>query len=144
MDILSYETKEGLVWATFLPHITYLYHPVDLHGYDIVLSSEVATAFSKLHDLSTTILLRSLLNAFTRDIHVNVLIEENILDYVVLLPWYVPEKCRPLARDVLKEVSKFVQIRPPSLCSMAKAKLAKSSTGLKRTLDMRSISDLFN
>ena len=135
VDVRAYEIKEGLVWGTFLPYITYLYDPKRL------LSSELLV---KLHQLSTSVLLHALKNALGRDAHVKILLDEGLLEYVVALPWHVPESCRTLAMGIRKEVSKFVQIRPPSLCSLAKAKLAKSSTGLKRVLDMRSVSDLFS
>ena len=141
-DISAYEVKEGLVWATFLPYITFLYHPV-VSPLSIIEDTEGPELVKRLQRLSTEILLRALQNAFVQELHVSILMKEAMLDYVTALPWHVPVTCQAHARAVLKEVSKFVQIRPPSLCSLAKAKLAKTTTGLKKVMDMKSVSDLF-
>lgn len=139
-DIRAYELKEGLVWGTFLPYMRYLYDPVRMPS---VPEQSVLDLISKLHCLSTNILLHALQNALGRDIHVDILVKESLLDYVITLSWYVPESCIDIARNVLKEVGKLTVIKPPSLCSLAKAKLAKESTGLKKVIEMRSVSDLF-
>ena len=135
VDIRNYEIKEGLVWGTFIPYISYLYDPVKTYSSDML---------ALLYYLSTSVLLHALQNALGRETHVKILIDEGLLEYVVALPWHVPIRCRAQAIAVLKEVSKFVQIRPPSLCSLAKAKLAKSMTGLKKVLGMRSLSDFLS
>ena len=136
-DVRTYEIKEGLVWGTFIPYLTYLYDPVR----KLSLSSDPLV---RLHHLSTSVLLHALQNALGREIHVKILLDEGLLDYVIALSWHVPDSCRSLAVSVLKEVSKFTPIKPPPLCSLAKAKLAKSATGLKTVMRMRSVSDLFS
>ena len=136
VDIRAYEIKEGLVWGTFLPYMGYLYQPQ-------VEDTMVETAIKELKLLGFKILLHSLNNALGREDHVKILVNEGLLDYLIALLWYVPSCCTYLARNVIKDVSKHTQLKPPSLSSLAKAKLAKDVMGLKKVMSMQSVSDLF-
>ncbi len=134
--------QEGLVWGTFLPYIQYLYDPTDV---PISTNDEqLLCLISELSDISVKVLLHALHNALGRESHVKILIEEGLMDYLVALMWHVSGSSRVLLRECLKDISKVTVIKPPSLCSLAKAKLARDSLGLKRVMDMTSVSDLLS
>ena len=141
-DIRAYEIQEGLVWGTFLPYVQYLYDPIDM-----AISTEdeqLLSLITELRDFSVKVLLHALHNALGRQSHVKILIEEGLMDYLVALMWHVPDSSRSLLKECLKDISKLVVIRPPSLCSLAKAKLARESLGLKKVMDIASVSDLLS
>lgn len=135
--VRTYEIKEGLIWGTFLPYMGYLYRPrrlgVERHG----------SLTEELQLLSVKVLLCSLHNALGREDHIKILIEEGLLDYVVSLLWHVPTSCIDVTRNMIKDIGKLTVVKPPSLCSIAKAKLARDVIGLKKVLNMKSMSDLF-
>ena len=139
-DIRKYEIQEGLVWGTFLPYMQYLYDP---EGPLLTRDKSVSSIITELQDLSVKVLLHALHNALGRESHVKILIEEGLLDYLVALMWHISDSSRVFLRNCLKDISKLTNIGPPLLCSLAKARLAKDSLGLKKVMDMASISDLF-
>jgi len=133
--IREYEISQGLVWGTFLPYITFLYAP----GPD--QSTSGCSEISDLHRCACDVLVHCLENALGRESHVSTLIHEELLDYLVALTWIIPGE---RIRNVIREVAKFRQLQPPSLTSLAKAKLAKSQWGLKKLFEMQSMSHLLN
>ena len=144
-DIRTYEIHEGLVWGTFIPYLQYLYDPHLVH--DIVVSAEdthLSHLIAELHNLSMNVLIHALHNSLGREVHVKILVEEGLMDYLVALAWHVPESSRDMFMNCLKDMSKLTAIRPPSLCSLTKAKLAKSSMGLKKVMNMTSVADLLS
>lgn len=138
-DIRAYEIEEGLIWGTFLPYMGYLYSPSIVPD----CSEPLSKLITELQQLSVRVLIHSLHSALGREDHLKILIEEGLLDYFVSLPWYVPNCCTDVARNMIKDISKQTQLKPPALCSLAKAKLAKDVMGLKKVLNVRSVSDLF-
>ena len=138
VDIRTYEIKEGLVWGTFLPFLNYLYSPVR----EIKTAEITGDLVVRLQSLSAAVIIHSLQNALGRELHLKILKEEGLLDYIVALPWHVPENCRERARNLVHDVSKLVQIELPLLSSLTKAQLAKMSLGLKEISGIRSVTDL--
>ena len=134
--IRAYEIKDGLEWETCMPFVNYLYSPVK----ESVKYSK--SLFMKLHHLGTEVLLHALQTAVGRNTRLKTIIREGLLDYIVVLPWHMPESSRGRARDLVQDVGKSIRIELPSLCSLAKAKLAKESLGLKKVLEMESVTDL--
>ena len=140
VGIRRYETKEELIWGTFLPYMSYLYQPSEVaKSGDETLTHLIA----ELQVLSVRVLVHSLHNALGREEHLKILIDEGLVDYFVALPWYVPDSCTDVAKNMIKEISNLTQLKPPSLCSLAKANLAKNVMGLRRMLNIKSVSDLF-
>ena len=54
--------------------------------------------------------------------------EENLVDYVVCMPWSVPEQLKQQACDLVTMLGSFPDMRmqPPQLLNIAKASLAKT------------------
>ena len=143
VEIRAYEIKEGLVWGTFIPFMVYLYEPEVQNTTGPEVDINVVHVIQKLQTLSIKVLIHALHNALGRETHVKILLEEGLLDYAMALLWYVPESCTGMVRNMLKDIGKLTQIKPPSLCSLTKAKFAKEVVGLRKVLNMRSVSDLF-
>jgi hypothetical protein len=139
-DIRAYEIKEGLIWGTFLPYMSFLYHPLSVpKSANVPLMEQI----SELQLLSAKVMIHCLHNALGREEHYTILKAEGLVDYLVAIPWYLPDCCTDIARNMIREISKLVPLKPPSLCSLAKANLAKHTLGLKQVLNMKSMSDLF-
>jgi len=126
VKLRQYEEKEGLIWGTFIPYLNHLYNPPPSSG-------------TELWNLSINILLHILINTLGRKLHVEYLCKEGLLDYTVNLPSVVPVECQALAREVVCELGRHVALQPPSLSTLARAKLAKLCFGLET---MRAVSSV--
>ena len=126
VKLRQYEEKEGLIWGTFIPYLNHLYSPPPSSG-------------TQLWSLSINILLHILINTLGRKLHVEYLCKEGLLDYTVNLPSVVPVECQALAREVVCELGRHVALQPPSLSTLARAKLAKLCFGLET---MRAVSSV--
>ena len=143
-EIRTYEINQGFVWGTFLPYLTFLYTP-DPDVYITSCGAESSPSLIvKLRHQACNVLLLCLQNTLGRQNHVDTLVEEDLLDFLVAMIWNISPESQEIAKKVYKEVAKFQQIQPPSLCSLAKAKLAKTKWGLKKMRDMKSVSHLLN
>lgn len=136
--VRTYEVNADFFCGSSLPSLTSLYHP------EIDHESTNSPSMKKLREVCTDTLLHTLHICLGRQDNLDVLVNENLLDYVVSLPWIVPEASRSRALVVVQEVSKFIQLQPLSLCSLAKAQLAKMKYGLRQVIMVVSISDLLH
>ena len=69
----------------------------------------------------------------TRDI----LVRESLLEYLVCIPWLYPTNWteeKKQAKDLLNSVGKHLQLQPPSLITICKARLAGMYLGLEKVL----------
>ena len=66
-----------------------------------------------------------------------VLIKQGLLDYLVCLPWFIPERhsAHRRAQSLLRMVGAHVPLQPPSLNNIVRAKLAVTSCGLKKAMN---------
>ena len=135
--IQTYEIKEGLIWESVLPYVTFLYAP-DTDIYCILCGvGSAPSLIVKLRHQACVILLQYLQITLSRQIHVDTLVEEDLLDFLVAMIWNISPESQEIAKKVYKEVAKFQQIQPPSLSSLAKAKLAKTKWGLKKMRNVK-------
>ena len=137
-DIRIYERQNGFEWDSFLS-LQYLYEPKHQPT-----SKSTSSVILQLSKLATDILLLSFETTIWKVEHVEVLVEQDLLEYLIMLPWSVPLCSRERARTVVTNVAKIRQIQPPSLSSISKAKLAKMKWGLKKLRDIKSISYLMS
>lgn len=123
------EEEYEQVWATFLPYIRVLYtrEPSNL------ASSELS---AQMHKLSLQTILLSLQNMFSCDYHRKVLYKEKLEDYIICLPAHIPPSLKGQARKLVQIVSAGVQLQPPTLFNLTKAKLAKVHFGLQNLMNM--------
>lgn len=120
-EVRQYEEKEGLVWGAFMPYMKFLYLPI---------KPTAGNVAPELQLFCLNIILHALENALGRTIHIDILVKEGLLDYIICIPWHLPVMIRDSARAVIAELSKHLQIQPPKLSILAKAMLAKNFFGL--------------
>ena len=138
-EMRQYEEKEEFIWGTFLPYLLYLYKPLNLK-HDTAECSDIRFCL-ELHISCCNILLHLLENTLGRELHLEVLIKEGLLDYSLCLPAVLPGECQPRARSLVNELGKHRQLQPPSLCTLAKAHIAKTFCGLQPVMEMNSIGE---
>lgn len=126
--VAKYEEDQKNAWSTLLPYIELFYLPCHCYG----MSDD--PSFLKLRRASVNMILFFLHGKFGRDYICEILFKEGLLDYVIALPWYVEPEFEESARALVSELGSHVKLQPPSLCSIAKAKLAKMYFGLKKII----------
>ena len=137
-EIRQYEEKEEVIWGTLLPYLRYLYKPSTENS----LTDEGDQSIkAQLYINCCNVLLHGLENTLGREVHLEVLLEEGLLDYTMCLPAVLPGECQPRARSLVNELGKHRQLQPPSLCTLAKAHIAKIFCGLQPVMEMTSIAE---
>ena len=134
-EIRHYEEEMESAWDTFLPYLRYLYTPT---------TSIMSNADSNFHIHCCSVLLHGLENPLGRELHLEVLVKEGLLDYTMCLPAVLPGECQPRARSLVNELGKHRQLQPPSLCTLAKAHIAKTFCGLQPVMEMNSIGEFLH
>ena len=135
-DIRKYEENQVCVWGTLIPYVKLLYLP------NSPKSFPHNPLLSKLQLLSVDMVLFFLHSKIIREYHRDVLAKEGLIDFVTCMPWHVPPASRERARDIVLELGSHVRLQPPTLCNIAKAKLAKLYAGLERVLTSFSPMDI--
>ena len=135
-EIRHYEEEMESAWDTFLPYVRFLYTPTT--------SIMSLNADSNLHIICCNVLLHGLENTLGRELHLDVLLKEGLLDYTMCLPAVLPGECQPRARSLVNELGKHRQLQPPSLCTLAKAHIAKTFCGLQPVMEMNSIGEFLH
>ena len=139
-EIRQYEEKEKFEWGTFLPYLQYLYKPI-VELVRVEHSNDGDDIRAKLYINCCSILLNGLENALGRELHLEVLLREGLLDYTMCLPAVLPGECQPRARCLVNELSKHRKLQPPTLCTLAKAHIAKMFCGLQAVMEMNSLGE---
>ena len=138
--IRNFEQSQEFYWEAFSDCVGYLYQQSsNLYRREAL---ECSTIVGKLCSNSINVLLHYLQNTLGRAVHVEIIIKEKLLDYIVALPWIVPAPHKERAKCVIKELRKLQAISPLSLFSLAKAQLASCGHSLQSLSKMTSISDL--
>ena len=140
--VMASEIKNWFVWSTFLPYIKLLYMPDTEASRREQACSETMRS---LHVLSLRTILLGLQNMLGRDNHREVLVQEGLEDYVTCLTSHLPPgMLREQARELVRIVgSGGMQLQPPRLVNLVKAKLAKMHFGLERVVHM-SVGEIVN
>ena len=114
----------GFRWQDIFPVMRLVYSPL----------SHISSDLADMLCLEVGIL--GLQIILGRDDERQVLIKQGLLDYLVCLPWFIPERHRAhrRAHSLLDMVGAHVSLQPPSLNTIARAKLAATSCGLKKAM----------
>ncbi len=123
-DIMEREIKQQYIWATFVPYIKLLYLP-----------SFSISGLERLHMLSLQTILLSLQNMLGRENHIKILLCEGLEDFITCSPSYVPESLKHQAKEMVQIVRSGMQLQPPKLVNLVKAKLAKMYFGLESVMN---------
>ena len=139
--IQEYETNRGYYWATFQSCLECIYEPLYLSEQEFPEENSISLT-RILQTFSITMLLQFLQNCLGRRVHVDIIVKEGLLDYVIPLPWMLPTRYESKAKSVIREVAKFTPIQPPSLVRLAKASIAMNKCGLYKLKNLDSVSQL--
>ena len=120
--IIQYQEEAGYFSLTFRPVLSVLYRPT----YNIQ---------PELQTICQELIVVSLL---TRKNNHDVLIKEDLLDYVTCLPWHTSGSVQQRAKELVTmiQLTTDVNIQPPSLLNMTKATVAKYYCGLDKVLEL--------
>ena len=120
--IIQYQDEAGYFCLTFKPVINVLYRPT----YNIQ---------PQLQTICQELIVVSLL---TRKNNYEVLIKEDLLDYVTCLPWHTSGSVQQRAKELVTmiQLTTDVNIQPPSLLNMTKATVAKCYCELDKVLEL--------
>lgn len=140
MELRAYEVEEGVYWQTFLKCVEFLYFPSS--SIDVTNNFADGLEIKELHQLGIGMLLHYLQSALGKNEHVEIMVEEKLVDFIIALPWNIPNFHEDKAKHVVRELAKIYPVQPLSLSSLAKAKLAKSTWGLKKIMEIQSFQEL--
>lgn len=154
-QIRDHEVKNGYKWSTVTPFVKLAYYP----QFNRELSMEIHrdTASTDAQDSMTVDLnmlavhciemgVFSMQNVLHDEEIRDVLVCEGLVDYIVCMPWNVPQESRVQQRatELVTFLSQHIQLQPPSLVSVTKARLASLHFGLERVLNTLSVHDLLS
>ena len=141
-EIRTYESDRGTIWATLLPYVKQAYLPNTLTSLTSSRPNIDLPLLSELEVLSLKIVLFFIHSKVSIPMYHDLLLKEDLLDFVVCLPWHVPPSCYPEAVNLTSELCTCMpSIVPPRLCNLAKAQLAKLHLGLEQVKKM-SVSEI--
>ena len=127
----KYEKERGTIWATLLPYVKLVFLPETPQHF-----SE-CPSLTELQVLSLRVVLFFLHSKMSVERYHSLLRKEELVDFVLCMPWHVPDACRGEAANVASDLSTAMGgLQPPRLLSLAQAKLAKCSIGLERVRAM--------
>ena len=134
-------TLKGIANVAYYP-----YHNPRFSCVQTYYSKEHTRVVRQLEQRCVEVGIVSLHTALLGDIEKQVLVKEGLVDYVVCLPWCVPKQSATYHRalSMITYLRGTVQLQPPSLLNLAKAKLASMHFGLKKMLNTFSMQDLLH
>ena len=117
-----FEKDREIFWGTISPLVKALYQKEDKQ------QTEEVNFFAPC---KLTLLL-ALLALLSREYHCEVLVKENMIDFVVCLPWYTTGVVQERAMELVCMIrrSPDIQYQPPSLLNICKAAVSMYYCGL--------------
>ena len=119
-----YECKKSIIWDSVLPHVKALYQP-DKPELD-----------NNLISLCKQTVIIALLTMLVTENHRRVLVREQLVDYIICLPWHTSGRVQERAMELVAMVREVpdVPYRPPSLLNLAKGAASMYFCGLDKVM----------
>lgn len=143
--ISEHEKKKGYIWSTVTHFVKLAYLPKHSPRWSFDTPGDnIEESLHELEELCIEAGIFSLQNVLLSSDTRDILIAEGLVDYIVCMPWHLsPDtKAHMRACDLRQFLSSKMQLQPPSLVNLAKAKLAVSHCGLERIVKARSLHDI--
>ena len=140
-SVSEQESSLGFFWSTFFPYLKLLFVPNTLQNSTSPCNDPSISSLQLLSIESVLFSLQCMLN--NPDSRQSFLAEE-FNEYVVCVPWHVPQELKEKASSFLHVLSTHTQLQPPRLSVLAKTKLAKMQFGLEKMIKMSSLFELLN
>ena len=140
--IRQQEAKCGFVWPTIFPFVNLSYFPYLNPKYiPSCSSSDEHQTIRQLQLLCIEAGVFSLQNMLSGSQAREILIKEELVDYVVCMPWYIPpgSRAQTRAHELVSCLHQTMQLQPPRLVTMVRAKLAALHFGLEKVLRTTSV-----
>ena len=137
LQMMQFEEKQRFSWSVFLPYVSLAYIP------NIPTFPE-NPLLTKLQFLSLQTVIFWLRSTLGRSSHQELLIKEGLLDYVICMPWCVPEPIKASANALVSLVTVGNRVTPPRLSTIAKSKLAVVHFGLQWVIKVHSAHELLH
>ena len=143
-SVSEQESSLGFFWSTFLPYVKLLFVPNTPQNSMTPCNEPSKPSISSLQTLSIESVLFSLRCVLNNPDSCQSFLAEELNEYVVCVPWHVPQDLREKASSFLRVLSTHTQLQPPRLSVLAKTKLAKMHFGLERMIKMSSLYELLD
>ena len=153
-EVREHEVKNGYIWSTMVPFVKLAYFPyanpnrscssaTHVHTLTDRQSSDVETV-RKLQELCVEAGIFSLQNMLSGAPAREILVEEGLVEYVTCLPWCTlpGSRAQERARDLVSALRHEMQLHPPRLGTLTRAKLAAWHFGLEKVLRTISVHEL--
>ena len=169
-EIRNHEVKNGYKWSTVIPLVKVAYYPrhsrkfsMEVHrdtdpsnacdsrrdpdttdAHDSDSDSAATINMLAVHCIETGVF--SMQNVLHDEETRDVLVREGLVDYIICMPWNVPQESRVQrrARELVVFLSQHMQLQPPSLVNTTKARLASLHFGLDKVLYTHSVHELLS
>ena len=146
-QIHSYERERDYYWATATPSVKLAYFPKcnphwSFCGPD--RADDDTTFLRELEEMCIEMGVFSLQSMLLSDKTRDILAAESLVDYITCLPWHLPPdtKAHRRACELRVSLSQKMQLQPPSLVNLTKAKLAATHCGLEKILKANSLHEI--
>ena len=136
-ELMRCEETRRFSWSVFFPYVKVVYLP------DIPISQSNSSLVYKAQLLALEVVILWLRSTLGRMSHQEILIQEGLLDYIICIPWHIPDSVASSARALVSVLGTQTPITPPRLSSLAKAKLAKTQFGLDKVFYTHSVHDFW-
>lgn len=155
-EIRDHEVKNGYKWSTVIPFVKLAYYPrhnrefsMEIHRDTCAINTEDGDNVVTLNRLAVNCIemgVFSMQNVLYDEEIRDVLVHEGLVDYIICMPWNVPQESRvqQRARELVVFLSQHMQLQPPSLVNVTKARLASLHFGLDRVLKTLSVHELLS
>lgn len=138
------EYQTSCFWAVLLPYVKLVYAHTPSIASSEALSGPGLPSLQLLATEFAVFFLHCILSN-KQLCYIDTLLREKLVDYIICLPAHMPnQQLRNKAQDLVQELGLSVQIQPPSLTTLAKAKLAKMQFGLEKVIGIHSVQQLFS
>ena len=135
-EVRQHRDKYGVCCVDLLPTISLPYSPLD--PVKSSYTDEHNLIMKKLKQLCVEFGVLCIQYELLGENERKSIIAKKLVDYVVCLPWHVTAGSRAHRRacDLVAFMSENMVLQPPSLINIARAKLAATHLGLKKTLKL--------
>ena len=121
-----------LICAKLLPSVRLAFGPRPHRQVSSRILEHTGPRITQLQELSIETAILSLQCMLVNSRLQRCLVKEGLVEYVFCLPSVVPPSCKQRALNLVAMVTEAMQLNPPKLVTIAKAKVAKMHFGLDR------------
>jgi hypothetical protein len=125
------EDQNGYSWRKFLPYLKVAYLP-----HYAKMSKSHSHYNASLLTLCTEMSIFSLQLVTCGDKERKMMVKQGLMEYIICLPSVLPQhsSAQQRARDLVSMLGKEMHLQPPSLNTMARARLAVTHFGLEKAM----------